>query len=242
MRGLLTPVSWAIRASTSVSFPRTPSQPSPSRAPIGTDRQQSMPTILNRKVGPIGYGLASLTFGPPTNHPTEEQAFAALRAAADTGCLVWDGAEFYGTPDYNSLVLLRRFFEKYPEYADKVLLNIKGAMRPNWVPDASPDYIKQSVESCVKQLDGKANIHMFECARRDVKVPLETQLNTLKELVDEEKIGSVALSEVNANTIREAAKIVDISAVEVELSIWNTGPLTNGIVRACAELDIPIIA
>ncbi|CAI6338012.1 unnamed protein product [Periconia digitata] len=201
-----------------------------------------MPTILGREVGPIGYGLMSLTLGAPANLPSEEQAFEALRAAADLGCLVWNGGEFYGAPSYNSLVLLNRFFEAYPEYADKVVLNIKGSMKPNWTPDGTPDNIKQSVENCVKLLGSKARIHMFECARRDKNVPLETQIGTLKALVEEGKIETVALSEVNANTIREAAKLVKISAVEVELSVWNTAPLNNGIVQACADLDIPILA
>lgn len=76
----------------------------------------------------------------------------------------------------------------------------------------------------------------------DAKVPLETQIETLKALAEEGKIESVASSEVNANTIGEAAKLTKISAVEVELSVWTTGPLKNGIVQACAELDIPILA
>lgn len=95
-----------------------------------------MPTILGREVGPIGYGLASLTLGAPATLPAEEQAFAALRTAADIGCLVWNGGEFYGTPSSNSLVLLNCFFAKHPEYADKVVINIKGSMKPNWTPMA----------------------------------------------------------------------------------------------------------
>lgn len=201
-----------------------------------------MPNILGHEVGPIGYGLMSLTLGAPANLPSEEQAFEALRTAADLGCLVWNGGEFYGPPSSNSLVLLNRFFTKYPEYADKVVLNIKGSMRPNWIPDCTPEFIQQSVYNCVGQLDGKIRIHMYECARRDTKVPLETQIDTLKKLVEEGKIDSIALSEVNANTIREAAKLVEISAVEIELSIWNTAPLDNGILEACADLDIPILA
>lgn len=51
-----------------------------------------------------------------------------------------------------------------------------------------------------------------------------------------------SLSEVNAVTIRQVAKITKIVAVEVELSLWSTDPLTNGIAKACAELNIPIIA
>ena len=67
-------------------------------------------------------------------------------------------------------------------------------------------------------------------------------MNTLNELVKEGKIGGIALSEVNANTIREAAKCSKIVGVEVELSLWTTDPLHNGIAEACYELGIPIFA
>lgn len=73
-------------------------------------------------------------------------------------------------------------------------------------------------------------------------MPLKETLGALAELVDEGKIGGVALCEVSANTIRKAAKITRIVAVEVELSLWSTEPLTNGIAEACFELNIPIIA
>lgn len=91
-------------------------------------------------------------------------------------------------------------------------------------------------------LGPRGRIDMFECARRDHSVKLEETLKTLEELVREGKIGGVALSEVSAKTIREAAAITKIVAVEVELSLFNTQPLTNGIVDACAELGIPILA
>lgn len=79
-------------------------------------------------------------------------------------------------------------------------------------------------------------------ARRDVNVPLKETLRELAKLVEEGKIGSVALSDVNADTIMEAASITKIVAVEVELSLLSTGPLTNGIADVCKELGIPIIA
>ena len=165
-----------------------------------------------------------------------------MRSAVTSGCNFWNGGEFYGTPESNSLTLLNEYYALYPEDADKVVLNIKGAMGPGMKPDGSPEYVRKSVENCLKMLGERGKIDMFECARRDPTVPLEKTLKALAELVDEGKIGGVALSEVNANTIRESAKITKIVAVEVELSLWSTEPLTNGIAEACAELDIPIIA
>ena len=85
-------------------------------------------------------------------------------------------------------------------------------------------------------------IHQFEPARRDKNTPIEFTVGALRDLVDEGKIGGVALSEVSSETIRKAAAVTKIVAVELELSLWETAPLTNGIAQACKELDIPIIA
>ncbi|KAF6223376.1 hypothetical protein HO133_000218 [Letharia lupina] len=197
--------------------------------------------VVGRKVGSVGYGLLGLT--PRSAMQPEEQSFAAMRAALSANCNLWDAGEFYGpSPDVNSLTLLNKYYAKYPEDADKVVLNVKGALQPNFVPNGSPEFVRQSVERCVEMLGGKGKIDMFECARRDPNVPLEATLATLGELVKEGKIGGVALSEVNANTIRAAAKITKIVAVEVEISLFSTEPLSNGIAQTCAELNIPIIA
>lgn len=67
-------------------------------------------------------------------------------------------------------------------------------------------------------------------------------MNELKKYVESGDIGGIALSEVSAATIRRAAKVVKIEAVEVELSLWSIDPLENGVAKACAELGIPILA
>lgn len=165
-----------------------------------------------------------------------------MHAALSAGCNLWDGGEFYGTPESNSLTLLKRYFTRHPEDAEKVVLNVKGALKSDFTPDGSPKFVRQSVDHCVEMLGSKGRIDMFECARRDPNTPLETTIATLEDLMKEGKIGGVALSEVNANTIREVAKITRVLAVEVEISLFSTEPLYNGITQACGELDIPILA
>jgi pyridoxine 4-dehydrogenase len=133
----------------------------------------------------------------------------------------WNGGEFYGTAEYNSLTLLERYFEKYPEDADKVVLSIKGAAGVNGATlDSSPEGIRRSVDNCIKLLKGRKKIDIFECSRRDPNTPLEVTFGTLdKEYVQTGKIGGISLSEVKASTIHEAAKITKIVACEVELSL-----------------------
>jgi pyridoxine 4-dehydrogenase len=174
--------------------------------------------------------------------PSEEDSIAVMHAAITAGCNIFNGGEMYGTPEYNSLTLLKAYYEKYPEDVGKVVVNIKSGTKGTFGLDGSAEYAKESVDRCLKLLGDRGKIDIFEYARRDTSVPLTVTLGALAECVEEGKIGGVALSEVNANTIREAAKITKIVAVETELSIFSTGPLNNGICAACAELGIQIHA
>lgn len=143
---------------------------------------------------------------------------------------------FYGTPESNSLHLLKYYFTKYPEDADKVVLSIKGAYdRSTNTPQGSPEGIRASVEEAVRVLDGTKKIDVFEQARVDPNVPIETSVAALAELVKEGKIGGIGLSEVSAATIRRAAKVAEIAAVEIELSLFTTDVLSNGVADACHE-------
>lgn len=109
-------------------------------------------------------------------------------------------------------------------------------------PDGTPEGIKTSVENCLRLLDGKKTIDIFECARVDKNVPIETTMKALEEYVKAGKIGGIALSEVGEATIRKAAKVTKIVAVEVELSLFSLNILENGVAAACEENGIPIVA
>ena len=174
---------------------------------------------------------------------SDEQAFAAMKAALHSGCNFWNGGELYGPPDANSLHLLNRYFTKYPHDADKVVLSIKGAFAPGkLMPDGSEQGIRRSIDECLKVLDGKKFLDIFEQARQDPKVPLEESMGTLAQYVKEGKIGGIALSEVTADQIKKAASLHPIAAVEVEMSLQTPDILTNGVAATCAELNIPVVA
>lgn len=166
-----------------------------------------------------------------------------MRAALANGANFWNGGELYGTPEYNSLHLLKEYFTKYPEDADKVVLSIKGGIHPvKHIPDGSEEGIRTSIDNCLAVLDGKKKLDLFECARVDPNTPIEETMKYIWRYVEEGKLGGICLSEVGPDTIRRAAKVVKISGVEVEFSIAKPDIITNGIAQACAENNIPIIA
>lgn len=201
--------------------------------------------------------------------PSHEVCFETLNTTLELGANFWNAGELYGTPEYNSLHLLNKYFAKYPENADKVVLSVKGGLKKGeLIPDGSEENIRRSVDECLRLLDGKKKLDIFECARQDSAFPVEDTIKVLAEYVKEGKIGGIGLSEVDAETIRRAYvslflilwsssgilidklnsncfsrhKVHPVAAVEVEMSLWSTDILQNDIAKTCAELDIPVIA
>ncbi|RYP10910.1 hypothetical protein DL764_000346 [Monosporascus ibericus] len=201
----------------------------------------ALTTVAGKPVGPVGYGMLGLTIPwAPVEYPV---AVKAMETALEQGANLWNGSQHYGTPQSNSLHLIRNYFEQYPQDANKVVLSIKGAFHPKEGPNGSPEDIRASVEEAVKVLPPSIKpIDIFQCARVDPRVPIETSIKALAELVEEGKIRGVGLSEANANTIRKAHAVHPISAVEIELSLFTPDTLHNGIVDTCHELGIPIAA
>ncbi|KAK2767762.1 hypothetical protein FQN54_003921 [Arachnomyces sp. PD_36] len=200
-----------------------------------------MPSLAGKEVNATGYGLMGLTWRPVPS--TETQYTETLNTALAQGANFWNGGELYGTPSHNSLHMLHNYFSKYPEAADKVVLSIKGGLLPGQLKaDGSEENVRRSVDECLRVLDGKKSIDIFECARLDPAVPVEQTIGILAKMVQEGKFKYIGLSEVDADTIRRAHKVHPIAGVEVELSLWSTEILHNDVAKTCAELGIPVIA
>ncbi|EFZ01777.1 Aldo/keto reductase [Metarhizium robertsii ARSEF 23] len=202
-----------------------------------------MPTIVGKQVGPIGYGLMGLTAIQTPD--TDEANFTAIKTAIESGCTFLNGAEFYGTgPEENSLTLLRRYFAKYPEDAERVAINIKGGRDFKTLGfDGSPEGVARSIEHSLEQLGPVGRIAQWGMARKDLSHDYEDEtLASIDGYVKSGRIDGISTSEINATTLRSAARKFRISALEIEVSLFHTDALTNGLCAACAELDIPVIA
>jgi len=198
---------------------------------------------LSKPLPITGFGLLGMTWCPTVT--PDEQAFGAMKAAISRGATVWSSSSIYGMPPQPptaGLQLLRRYFDKYPEDANKVTLFIRACSDAQTLsPTCTRAGVRASADECNRMLGGAKKIDIFGPARMDRNVPVEETLGALRELVDEGQIGGVGLSEVGAQTIRKAHAVCPLSVVEVEFSLWSTDILTNGVAIACKELDIPIL-
>lgn len=177
---------------------------------------------------------------PPTSY---EDAFQVLKKALALGANFWNAGQIYGPKGHTSLELLHAYFTKYPEDKDKVVISVKSCYEfAEHKPYADPVSIRQYIDACLSIADGKFFIDVFEPARIDPQVPIVDSVRAIAEYVQAGKIGGIGLSEVDAETIHRAAQVHPIAAVEVELSLFTTDPLHNGVAAACKQHDIPLVA
>ncbi|KAK0639387.1 hypothetical protein B0T16DRAFT_463070 [Cercophora newfieldiana] len=173
-----------------------PCEPKDSQAITAINRVK-MPDISGKQVGAIGFGMLGLT--KPWDPVEYLVATKVMKTALEQGANFWNGGTHYGTLD-----VIKYYFEQYPDDAGKVCLSIKGAFDREKGPDGSPEGIRASVDYALGVLDGVKTIDVFELARVDPSVPIETSVKALGELVQQEKVGVIGLSEVSAVTIRKA--------------------------------------
>ena len=107
-----------------------------------------------------------------------------------------------------NLELLARFFDKYPEYADRTFLSVKGGSVPGQlVADGSRENLRRSVRAILNALRGTKRLDLFVPARLDSKYTIEHYAQVLNEMVKEGKYDYIGLSTVGAETIRRAHKV-----------------------------------
>ena len=89
---------------------------------------------------------------------------------------------------------------------------------------------------------GVERIDLYQLHAPDPRMPLSTSVRALAALKDEGLIERIGLCNVNVGQIEEARRITDISAVQVELSVWHDENLLNGVVEYCIAHEIQLIA
>jgi aryl-alcohol dehydrogenase-like predicted oxidoreductase len=194
-------------------------------------------------VFPIGLGTMPLSV---PGRPDEEQAIRTIHAALDAGVNLLDTADAYsdGEGDVGrGERLIARALRDVPA-ADRPLVATKGGhTRPGdrWELDGSPAYLRAACEASLRALEVEA-IDLYQLHRPDPDTPFAESVGALRDLRDEGKIRLVGLSNVTVAQLEEAEAIVEIAAVQNELSLSYLDPIGKGEVAACEERGIPFLA
>ncbi|KAJ7149631.1 NADP-dependent oxidoreductase domain-containing protein [Mycena filopes] len=185
----------------------------------------------------IGFGAMGISTGYGEVESDEER-FKVLDAAHAAGCTFWDTANVYA----DSEELLGKWFKRTGKRAD-IFLATKFGFMPDYSIDGTPENVRAAAAASFEKL-GVDTIDLYYLHRADAKVPIETTVGAMAELVKSGKIKHLGLSEVSASTLRRAHAVHPIAAVQVEYSPFTLDiedPKIN-LLNTARELGVKIVA
>ncbi|WP_088348914.1 MULTISPECIES: aldo/keto reductase [Rhodomicrobium] len=191
-------------------------------------------------VNAIGLGCMGMSFayGQPMS---ETDAVTLLQGAIELGVDHFDTADVYGN-GANEKLLGAAFHDR----RDKVFIATKfgqgrdpktGARLPI---NGSPDYARKAIEQSLKNLRTD-HVDLYYLHRLDKTRPIEETVGAMARMVEEGKVRAIGLSEVGADTLRRAAAVHPIAALQSEYSIF-TRFVEDGILPACRQLGTTLVA
>ena len=194
------------------------------------------------KVSALGVGCmpmvqgGNITYG---KNADPDEAIKTIHRAIDLGINFFDTAQIYG-PFQNEelvgqaikgkrdgLIIASKFGFKFD--GD----NIIGV-------DGSSANAKLAVEGILTRL-GIDCLDLYYQHRVDPSIPIEETVGAMADLITEGKIKHIGLSEASAETLRRAAAVAPISALQSEYSLWERD-IEEEILPTCRALGIGFVA
>jgi aryl-alcohol dehydrogenase-like predicted oxidoreductase len=189
-------------------------------------------------VSAIGLGC----MGMSDFYGSSEEAtnLAVLHHAIDRGVNFLDTADMYGVGENERLLakVLRT------RRTDVVLAtkfgNVRAANGDFLGIDGSPEYVTAACDASLQRL-GVDHIDLYYQHRVDTNVPIEDTVGAMARLIEIGKVRHIGLSEASGSTVRRAAAVHPIAALQSEYSLW-TRDVEDDALPVCRELDIGFVA
>lgn len=190
-------------------------------------------------VGSVGLGCMSFSaiYGGFEGVDPDE----VIGRALDLGVTLLDTADIYG-PKVSEEVVGRAIAGRRDEVvvATKFGLTFKtvdGTMVRG--VDGTPEYVRRSIDGSLGRLC-LDHVDLYYLHRPDPDTPIEETVGAMAELVEAGKVRHLGLSEASVDTIRRAAAVHPIAALQSEYSLWSRD-IEDEIIPTCRELGIGIV-
>ncbi|HLM63761.1 MAG TPA: aldo/keto reductase [Acidimicrobiales bacterium] len=202
-------------------------------------------TIPTRRLGRSGLtvsaqGLGCMGMSAAYGRGDESESTATIHRALDLGVTFLDTADMYGIGANETLV-----GKAIAGRRDEVVLATKFGIQID--PDnpsargvrGDAAYVHQACDASLNRL-GVDHIDLYYQHRPDTEVPIEETVGAMAELVAAGKVGHLGLSEASPDTIRRAAAVHPIAALQSEWSLFSRD-IEDGVVGTARALGIGLV-
>lgn len=199
--------------------------------------------MKQRKLGELevsAIGLGCMGMSDFYGQASETEAIEVINYALDNGINFLDTADMYG-PFTNEKLVGKAIKGK----RDKVIIatkfgNVRSEDGKFLGVNGTPAYVKEACENSLKRL-GVDHIDLYYQHRVDNNTPIEETIQAMADLVKEGKVRYLGMSEAAVETIKRAAKIHPITALQTEYSLWSRDP-EEELLACVRELGIGFVA
>jgi aryl-alcohol dehydrogenase-like predicted oxidoreductase len=171
---------------------------------------------------------------------SEQESIATIHHALDRGVTFLDTADMYGVGRNEELVGRAIQGRRGEVFLATKFGNVRGPAGEFLGVKGDPDYVRSACEASLKRL-GVETIDLYYQHRVDANVPIEDTVGAMARLREEGKIRFLGLSEAAPRTIRRAAAVTTITAVQTELSLWSRDAEAE-VLPTVRELGIGYVA
>jgi aryl-alcohol dehydrogenase-like predicted oxidoreductase len=199
-------------------------------------------TLRDLEVSAIGLGCMGMSaFYGSTD---EDEAVRTIQRSLELGINFIDTAQLYG-PLTNEMLVGRAIKGHRDQYVIATKFNrrmddaVPGDMATVGEQDGSAEHVRSSIEGSLERL-GTDYLDLYYQHRVDPNVPIEETVGAMAELVTDGKVRHIGLSEAAPETIRRAAAVHPITAVQTEYSLWTRDPEAE-VLPTCRELGIGFV-
>lgn len=160
-------------------------------------------------------GLGCMSFGGFYGATDETESHATLAAALDLGIDLLDTANVYGMGISETVIgtFLKGDTSKFTIATKAGIWRDKEHGNRGF--NNKPDYLRSELEGSLKRM-GIDHVDLFYVHRRDRELQIEDVMETLLALKAEGKIGGIGFSEISPASLRRAAAVGPVDAVQSE--------------------------